>query len=141
MSFAGSGEERSMLWLARVLLLFRLNFSTDSGGTKYVFVQYIKCTTALDEVDVELDCVCPRCSTTDEKDHRSVGKEKLDNKMELIVGWRFRVEPFKANCGALLFVRGNCGISLLSRPFPCPCHCFYINTLYRDDFLKLGSTK
>lgn len=34
---AGDGENGSMLWLARVLLLCRLISRTDSDGTEYIF--------------------------------------------------------------------------------------------------------
>lgn len=44
--------ERSELCIARELLLFRLKFETDSGKAEYVFLQYMKCTPLLDEVDM-----------------------------------------------------------------------------------------
>lgn len=50
-------------------LLLYLNAKTDSSGVRYVFVQYVKCVSALDEVNKELLCASVRRSTTDEVVH------------------------------------------------------------------------
>lgn len=50
-------EQGSAFWVARVILLSSLTPEKDSGETEYIFLQYRKCTQALDEVDKELDFV------------------------------------------------------------------------------------
>lgn len=50
-------QNRSALLVATGLLLFSLNFQTDNGRMDYGFVQYMKCTETLVEMDEELCCV------------------------------------------------------------------------------------
>lgn len=48
------GKKESVLCVERVLLLFCLNSQTGSLRTNDVFLQYMKCTPAKDEVDQDL---------------------------------------------------------------------------------------
>lgn len=82
---AGDGENESVLSVAGVLLLPRLNYQTEGGGAEYVLHQCVKCTTALYEGDKEREDVYLRWSTTDEESCSAVGGKKLNNKMELNV--------------------------------------------------------
>lgn len=50
----GNRLMESMLWVARVLLLFCLNTAADSGGAENVFIQYMERTLTLDEPGKEL---------------------------------------------------------------------------------------
>lgn len=83
-----------MLWVARVLLLFRLNSRTICGGTEHVFLQYVACTRVLDELDKELSGVYLSWTANERKDYSAVEGDDLDNRMELNVGEPFAVEPF-----------------------------------------------
>lgn len=91
---AVDGEEKSVLWVPRMLLLFHLNFKTDLGGTRYASLQYMEFVLALNKVDKEFSCVCLQGSTTDKKDHSVVTKKELNNRTSLNVGERFRVQNF-----------------------------------------------
>lgn len=51
---ARDGEGGYVLWVARELLLFRLNSQPHSSGTEYIFLHYMKGKSPLDEVDKEL---------------------------------------------------------------------------------------
>lgn len=53
----GDGEETAVFMAAKVLQLFPLSPQTDSGGTKFLFLQNAQCTGALNEMNKELDCV------------------------------------------------------------------------------------
>lgn len=48
------GEDGSVLCVASVLLSFRLDFQTDSGGTKHVSLQYMESPLPLDKAGIEL---------------------------------------------------------------------------------------
>lgn len=135
----GIVEDRSVYTVARVLLLFRLKSHKDSGGIKDVFVQYMDCTSALDETDEELSCVCLRWSGTEEEDHSIVTREELNDKTELNASAWYKVERFNAVCSILHVVPDNYGLPQLSRSLLWAYHPFYINRPYREDFPKLGS--
>lgn len=45
------GEKKSLLRVSKMLLLFRLNFRTDSSKAKHALLPYIKEKLALHEVD------------------------------------------------------------------------------------------
>lgn len=51
---AGNGEDGSVLWVVRVLLLFRINSETDSNTKEYALQTYMECIPLLDEIDTEL---------------------------------------------------------------------------------------
>lgn len=70
---SGSGVDRSLICVARVLLLFRLDSDINTSRTKYVFLQYMQYTPALDEVDEVLRSVLLRWSATDAEDRSYVG--------------------------------------------------------------------
>lgn len=82
----GVGKERYVLWLPIMLPLFGLRIQTDKSGANYVFLQYINCTLALNEMDEDLGYVCPSQSTTDEKDCSTVAREEQNDRTELNVG-------------------------------------------------------
>lgn len=58
--------------LARVLLLILLNFQTDSGRSEHIFLQNFECTSALDDVNEELGCVCQKRSALENEDHSAL---------------------------------------------------------------------
>lgn len=135
---AGDGKDGSMLMVARVLLLPRLNSQTDRCETDYVFLQCMESTPALDEVDKELCSLCLRWSTTDVEDKSAVGGEGLNDKTELNgVEW-FEAETFSAIRGVMYVVPGRCGTSTLSTSLQWTYHHFYMSRFYRDSMLKLG---
>lgn len=68
-----------MLWVSDVLLLFCLNTETNSSETEYAFLQRIKCTPALNEVNEGLACVQLACISREEDDHGAVTEEELNN--------------------------------------------------------------
>lgn len=49
-----------VLWLAKVLLLFRLNTRLNSAGAEYVFLQCVGYTLAAGEASKHLDRLCTR---------------------------------------------------------------------------------
>lgn len=101
----------------------------------------MECTQPLDEVDKKLGFVCPRWSTAREEDYGSVVRKKRNNRTELNVLEWFRVSPSSDMRDAVYVVQGNHGIPPLSRPLLWAYHCFYISRLYRDGFVRLGTTK
>lgn len=112
-------KNRSVLCVAKEQMLFPLNTRTDRIETGDVFSQYIKCTRALAAVNNELDCVCLRWITTDEKAQRVVaGKDlKLNIKTKLNVSKWPELMPFRKVLGVIDAVRGNYGI-----PPPSACY-------------------
>lgn len=62
---AGDRKEQSELLVVEVPPLFHMNYLTDNGRVGYFFLHCMKYTTALNEVDKELDCVCLRWCTSD----------------------------------------------------------------------------
>lgn len=105
-----------------MLLLIRLISRTDSGGSEYVFPQYMKGTPALGEVVTDLVFVFMRWSITDEKDRSTVGGEELNVRTELGMSEWFGVEPFSEICSVVYVAQGNYGTTPLSRPRPRPYH-------------------
>lgn len=69
---AGDGDDTSVLRVSKALLLFRMNSLTDSGGTEYVVLRYMECTSTLDEVDEKTGCVFLKWSSTTEEGHSAV---------------------------------------------------------------------
>lgn len=68
---AGDKDERSTLWVAKVLLFFHLNIQTDSSEIGYTFLRYIQCKPAISEVYKELagavlDCVVRKRKTIEQ---------------------------------------------------------------------------
>lgn len=57
---SGDSKERSVLWLRKLQLRFRLNYQADSDGTEHVFLLYTTCIFVLQRVDIELGCVSLR---------------------------------------------------------------------------------
>lgn len=56
---SATGEDESVLWVARALLLFCMNSLTDRGRTDYVIQQYIESTLALHKgIKSWTVCVC-----------------------------------------------------------------------------------
>lgn len=63
------GSEVDGLWVAKILLLFRMNVSVNSESRKYSFLSYMKVTNRIDTEDITLGFVCLRWFTDDEGDH------------------------------------------------------------------------
>lgn len=104
-----------------------------SGGTEYVFVQFMECTLALVEVDSKLSCAFVMWSSTNEEDNTTVGVEGLTTRTELNRAACIGVEPFSAIRGMSHLVWDGHRISPLSKTLRWPYHGFYVNILYRDD--------
>lgn len=93
MLIASDHEERSVLRVKRVPILYRLKSETHSGGREYLFVHYMACTPAVYEVNKKLVRVCLRWSTKCEEDHTAVAGKKLFSRTVLTVGKWFLTEP------------------------------------------------
>lgn len=50
-SLTSYGEDGSVLWVGRVLLLSPLNSRTDTGGADYDLLQYMERSPEIEEVD------------------------------------------------------------------------------------------
>lgn len=101
-------------------------YSKKYQSKTYGFLQCMKCTRALGEVENELDCVCLKWSTTHKKDHSAVVEKELNSRTELIMGEWFGVEPFRAHLRALHVGEDCFDITPLSRKLPRSYHCFDI---------------
>lgn len=119
-----------------MLLLFSLNSQTYSSATEHLFLQYMDCISAYNEVDKELGCVHRRWSLTDEEDHSTDAKEELNNRLELSMAEWFRVKPVSAIRDVEHVKGDNYGIPSMSRALPWPYHRFYINRSYGEELLK-----
>lgn len=62
-------EKCFVLWVAKMLLLFRLDSKADSIGAKFVPLHYIAPRTVLNKVSKMLGGVCLSRSRTDNEDH------------------------------------------------------------------------
>lgn len=135
------GEDGSMLRVAKVLPLFRLDTTTDGSRTEYVLLTYKKCPSQLDEVDEVLSGVCAAWSTTDEKCHRAAVGKELINRVVLNMGLLWRERAINENRVVVHIVLDNYGNPPLSTTLTWRYHSYYIYTLYRDDSLQLESIK
>lgn len=61
-------EEKSKLWMAKVLLWCRRNVSGGNEEVEFALVQYMECSPPLDNVDKVLRCVSLQWSTNDDTD-------------------------------------------------------------------------
>lgn len=52
------GKEGDSLWVAKVLLLFRMSIKGDGKSREKAFLQYIKVKRSIETVDATLGCVC-----------------------------------------------------------------------------------
>lgn len=91
---AGDNEEGSVLCVAKVLLPFHLRTETNKSVREYVPIQYMKCITALEELDKEIAVCVTECNITDEEDHSAFAGENLNNRTKLKVGEWLEVAPF-----------------------------------------------
>lgn len=116
----------SMLDLANVFRLLRLNTQDNRGRNEYIFLQYMECTATLHEVDAELGSVVLRWGTMDGTYQKTVAGEELNLRTKLYIGEWFEVERIKAIWGLVQVWRSSYGILPPSSALPPPYHCFYV---------------
>lgn len=83
---AGDGEKISLLWVAKVLLLFRLNTDANKNGTSFLFQHYMEFTPEPHEEDREMGSVCLKYTSTDEKHRNKMAEEELNKRTSLNEG-------------------------------------------------------
>lgn len=62
---SGGEEESGGPWVARLLLLFKINVGESKESENYPFSQYMAVTCPVDTVNETLACVCSRLNTAD----------------------------------------------------------------------------
>ena len=125
----GESGGKEGIWVAKVLLLFHMTFA----GVKEqcAFIQYMECTTPLDDVDRRLDCVCLRWATSDEQDLTTLGGPSA--RTSTIEGgeW-YDIVQFQTLEGVVHVIRSNFAVQQFTKELPWPFHRFYVNKFYRD---------
>lgn len=58
-------EKESVLWIAKILLLFVLKMQGNLAAKESAFLRYMQCTKSLDDIDRELGCLCIGWKTTE----------------------------------------------------------------------------
>lgn len=109
---AGDRNDRFVLCVATVKLLFSLNTQTDSCKTTIVYLEYMECTPVVHKIDTNKTAYL-RWSTADEEDHNTVSEAELSKRTELNVGRWFEVKYFSAIRVVVRVVRGKYRIILL----------------------------
>ena len=124
------------LWVAKVLLLFRLSDDKVSVSEEYAYVQFMEVTKSLSAIDDALGCVCLRWSTDDETDH-TLDQDRVLQESQIEVGEWFGLVPFSAITGVVQTLRSNISIRPFTSPLPWPLHRFYINRFFLPKDVEL----
>jgi len=79
----GNDEGGRVLWVGKILLLFRLSYTGSSETEEFAYVQYMEVSKPISGVDRALGCVCLRRATEDELDRtldveRSLSGSKVE---------------------------------------------------------------
>ena len=122
----GEEEGGSVLWVAKVLLLFKLTATGYGDIQEFAYVQYMEVTDAVSGVDRALDCVCLRWATADEVD-RTLNIEQSLQGNQVQEGEYYGLVPFNSIISTVSVVRSNIAISPFTEKLPWPLHRFYIN--------------
>jgi len=105
----GEQDGKAELWVAKVMALFHVSWST--GSEECAFVQFMQCTPPLDSVDDIL---------------------KSTRGRPVVVGDWYGIEPVQSIVGSVHVVRSNFAVSPFTKELPWSHHRFYINRFYRD---------
>lgn len=122
----GEEEGETVLWVAKVLLLFKLSATGYGDIQEFAYVQYMEVTDAVSGVDRALDCVCLRWATADEVD-RTLNIEQSLQGTQVQEGEYYGLVPFNSIISTVSVVRSNIAISPFTEKLPWPLHRFYIN--------------
>ena len=122
----GEEEGEKVLWVAKVLLLFKLSATGHGDIQEFAYVQYMEVTDAVTGVDRALDCVCLRWATADEVD-RTLNIQQSLRGTQVQAGEYYGLIPFSSIISTIHVVRSNIAISPFSEKLPWPLHRFYIN--------------
>lgn len=132
----GTEDGEVVVWVAKVLLLFRLNSGGPGQDTEYAYVQYIVVTDAVSAVHRNLGCVCLRCAKEDEVD-RTVNISQNLRGSQMEAGEYYGMVPFRSILSCVQVLRSNIGIRPFTEQFPWPLHRFYLNLFYTTKVLQL----
>lgn len=80
MQVAGTGEKGHELFVARVLLLFKMSVREASEIHEYTFLQYMEIKHVINMFDEMLGCVCLQYSADNEV-HHSLGRTCIETSM------------------------------------------------------------
>lgn len=126
MVLKGEEEGETVLWVAKVLLLFRLCAAGLGDKQEFAYIQYMEVTDAITGVDRALDCVCLTWATTDEVD-RTLNIEQSLRGTQVQEGEYYGLVPVSSIISTVSVVRSNIAISPFTEKLPWPLHRFYIN--------------
>lgn len=137
----GGDADSPVYYIAKVLLLFRMNISNIMTNKEMAFVQYMEFTPPIDNVDDILNCLCLRWSTSDEIDYTQPGAENKPVHNILETGEWYDIIDFNTICSSVHVLRSNFGIDSFTQQLPWPRQRFYINRFYRErDAFKFGKS-
>lgn len=128
----GEEQDEKVLWVAKVLLLFRLCATRVGNIQEFAYVQYMEVTDAITGADRALDCLCLRWATADEVD-RTLNIEQSLRGRQVDEGEYYGLIPFSSIISTVNVVRSNIGITPFTERLPWPLHRFYINRFLRSD--------
>lgn len=107
-----------MRWVAKLFLLFRPNTRSSFSGRMHVFIQYMECTSTLNEMNEKLRHVFLKFSATNEKYHSIIADRELNISNRRNVDGCYEAEQFSATRGAVHVVKCSYGIPSLGRALP-----------------------
>lgn len=136
---AGREENKSVLWIANVLLLLNLKEQADFTERECVFLQYMECTRWLDDAERELRCVCVRWSTTEDIHRRFTGGDSMGESTKTTFSDWFGLKPLSIIRVAVHVVRRNYGVKPFGGALAWPYHRFYLKRLYKYEKLTKHS--
>lgn len=125
----GGREDENHLFVAKVLLLYRMYGGTERNDEEHAFVQYMEFVTPLKRY-MRLLAVCVHDEVLQKRKIRQQRAPCLKSKWP-IVKW-FGVEPLSTFQKSLHAVRSNYGIAPLRYGLPWPENGFHNNRFFRE---------
>lgn len=132
---SGGGYKGEGLWVAKVLLLFRMNLGGEEVGKEYAFLQYMEVSRPVDVIEETLNCVCLRWSTDDEVDYSCGGGRNGEKRGRLQVGEWFGIEELGTLKGCVNVIRSNHAIEPFTKRLAWPYRRFYVNRFHVEGYV------
>lgn len=133
----GGEDKGEGLWVAKVLLLFRMNLGGEEVGKEYAFLQYMEVSRLVDVIEETLNFVCLRWSTDDEVDYSGSGGRNGQKRGLLQVGEWFEIVELETLKGCVNVIRSNHAIEPFTKRLAWPYRSFYVNRFHVERYVYI----